>query len=921
MNTVAGLQTALSNIESDKITERRAGQDALREIFANRENLLVFQETAALDGGSRWVALFQSLFQSVVLEKKAVIRKPSAVGTFNLHFCCGLHLMPGHYHWRACQLTTAERRLIQAANLVRTTAERSVNLLSRRPFLALFTHMTTLLVHDGRIFERIATDYIKALRTLLSYPPHLQHLDAGSWRTLMRICWAALLGEHVSLEEDEDDDGSASDASIVPTRAREQPLSASIANELMTLIPILVASPAAPLLPPAQEQGQPSDAGAGSGILQKIRRYIDQQSSNGPVPLEILRTLNTVLGEMELNSREDFQAASLKLFPQLVDQWIATSRTNLGLREHIVIAMRTMLPFITHDTVKDSDQQGAVRSAMDRFIESVAKESRSRAGIRPLDLDSLQLVSVSTQAPPPRRGPFELTGLTAGFEFDASQAVSWAAMELYADCCFQTYKKHGVPSTPSASARKRQRTESTLDKIMHLTLGSDEVTRRIALQIVVFLLNKYWKDLAPDARDSLRLKLLELLDDEDAMLQSWAYVGLSALAYGENVLEAEESASRALPMTPAAVAARRRQEQTAWERVWTHAVRKTSFMTTSRTACHAVDTIIRTGKVDNSRCMKDIGSLLRNVDIQGPPTVTDSACAFLVTAVESVRADAGLYAANLEDKVVDWFAKTYEVDGGSRVRNRMGSATSAGVLRLLGVICGFSKADISDTTVAEHLVDSPVVNRLIHEHQTSQLRQLILHGTMPPLPAAESELAPPSPSAREDSDSLGFLEGRPRKLSDILQTAVQTTINEWSPKDQRSSPLTVIRLRKSLDAVVLLLTYQAAVQLNGFRPDAAGCIMSAVKLLDTVLPHMGSLSENVAAQHLVWRAIAPLYSRLPSRPSVLPILLKPDRPSGIRRDILPPQRYASHIPEDGEHKPGPYDELLSIVWRTDEVSW
>lgn len=91
MNTVAGLQTALSNIESEKITERKAGQDALREIFANRENLLVFQETATLDGGAGWVALFQSLFQGVVLEKKTVLRKPAAVGMSHLHLPFDLH--------------------------------------------------------------------------------------------------------------------------------------------------------------------------------------------------------------------------------------------------------------------------------------------------------------------------------------------------------------------------------------------------------------------------------------------------------------------------------------------------------------------------------------------------------------------------------------------------------------------------------------------------------------------------------------------------------------------------------------------------------------------------------------------------------------------------------------------------------------
>lgn len=790
-------------------------------------------------------------------------------------------------------------------------------MLSRRPFLALFTHMTTLLVHDGRIFERIATDYIKALRTLLSYPPHLQHLDAGSWRILMRICWAALLGDYVSLEEDEQD-GSASDSSIAPARPKAR-LSASVANELMTLIPILAASPAAPLLPPSHAPGEAhAEAGAGCAILQKITRYFKRQPSDGSVPIEILRTLNSVLGELELNTREDFQAASLNLFPQLVDQWIAASRSNLGLREHIVLSMRMMLPFITHDTVRDSVQQAAVRTAMDRLIDSVGKEGRSRAGIRPLDLDCLRLVPVAAQQPPDRRGPFELTGLTAGFEFDASQAVSWAALELYADCCFQTYRRPGSSPTPSASARKRQRMETNLDKVMHMTLGSDECTRRLALQVIVFLLDKHWKEMTPDARDTIRLKLLELLDDDDAALQCWSYIGLSALAYAENAVAAEEMSSRALPITPAAVAARRRQEQTAWERVWTHAIRKTSFMSTSRAACHTANAMIHTGKVNSARCVKDVGALLRNVDVQGPPTVTDAACAFLVTAIGTVRADAGLYAANLEDKVLDWFAKTYEVDGGNRLRNRMGSATSAGILSLLSTICGFSKGAIVDTTVAEHLVDSPVVNRLIYEHQTSHLRRLILHGTMPPLPAVDPQVEHIR-VAKDDGESLGFLEGRPRKLSDILQSAVLTTTNEWTPKDQRSSPTTVIRLRKSLDVVALVLAYQAAVQLNGLRPDTTGCIRAAVRLLELVSPHLETMSENVASQHLVWRGIAPLFSRSALSTDVWPILLKPDRPSGIRKDILPPQRYASHIPDEGERKPGPYDDLLSLVWQRAEV--
>ena len=74
-SAVSGLQSALRLYESDKVRERSEGQARIREIFSNRDNLHLFQETASRDGGAGWVAFFQCLFQVVVLEKRACFRK------------------------------------------------------------------------------------------------------------------------------------------------------------------------------------------------------------------------------------------------------------------------------------------------------------------------------------------------------------------------------------------------------------------------------------------------------------------------------------------------------------------------------------------------------------------------------------------------------------------------------------------------------------------------------------------------------------------------------------------------------------------------------------------------------------------------------------------------------------------------------
>ena len=75
MSSVADLQAALRLCGSDRVKDRAQGQENVRQIFSNRENLVHFQETASRDSGAGWVAFYQCLFQMVVVEKKAAVRK------------------------------------------------------------------------------------------------------------------------------------------------------------------------------------------------------------------------------------------------------------------------------------------------------------------------------------------------------------------------------------------------------------------------------------------------------------------------------------------------------------------------------------------------------------------------------------------------------------------------------------------------------------------------------------------------------------------------------------------------------------------------------------------------------------------------------------------------------------------------------
>jgi ataxia telangiectasia mutated family protein len=83
-NSIPGLSTAVRLYTSGTLIKERAeGLEQINDIFDSRENVARLQETASQEGGMGWVTLFQCLFQAVVNEKKAVIKRsaPSTTGT------------------------------------------------------------------------------------------------------------------------------------------------------------------------------------------------------------------------------------------------------------------------------------------------------------------------------------------------------------------------------------------------------------------------------------------------------------------------------------------------------------------------------------------------------------------------------------------------------------------------------------------------------------------------------------------------------------------------------------------------------------------------------------------------------------------------------------------------------------------------
>jgi len=326
--------------------------------------------------------------------------------------------------------------------------------------MALFTHMVTLLVYGGRIFPPAAIDYTKALRTILSYPPHLECLDRMNWRIVVGVCWSSILGDPIRLSENEEEDELEESESEIDRKpditqshnshARQKTLS-NINGEIAGLLPILFTAPSAPLISPLPERDtmytvEPS---TGTNMLLKIHRFFQQYPNDNSAHLPVLRTLNLILAEMEINARNETTIASLKLLPQIGNLW---STRKKDVREQVVIALRTMLPFVTHKIAGDYDKTGSARETLAKIMDHLPKEGQLRWGAEPLDLSVIRLKAKSRKGKEKQtHNPFETSAMKvsvlvlpkrfsltiqAGFDFSHESALSWVIEELYADICY-----------------------------------------------------------------------------------------------------------------------------------------------------------------------------------------------------------------------------------------------------------------------------------------------------------------------------------------------------------------------------------------------------------------------------------------------------------------------------------------------------
>lgn len=670
-------------------------------------------------------------------------------------------------------------------SFVRWLIERSSTYLTKKVINALFSHLTQIIISpDGRLI-RNSMDYIKALKIVVSFAPHLEHLDSASWQHLMSICWDAALGEriehhkedwdeddeeedatngsHANTEEEEDDRDvdmvfitgterkrklpSTASSSISrhgsrqPTNAKLPPLSTEI-TELLSIVPILLASPNAPVLSPPRfpEEDYESNKAfprVGIRILHKVLRFLKERSGETAAHRSVLITLNMVLGELEVNAVQEMIGQAPQLLSLLAPLW------NTKLKDQIVISLRIILPFISSSKfVEDKmpEEKKISRAVFNDLMLLRDAIPRTIPGRRTMILDLSYLTlryTVSLEGDSKSRLPRPLQTSLIGATSDFTDAMieTWAALELTADSLIMLHQHYEATSLRSTAtntgSNKRQRIEEPVAEMLSaITTARQIETRLFYMQTMYFFITRHWQELHVRLQESIMKLLHHLVVDPNPEVQQWADINLAAICL---VTKPDHSAMSNAPTKGEVVARAPSQSQDQWLEIWQLGLRKLTVIAgaSSRSAALLLQVILKNQIVDSVLLLTSVEKFLEGVSEQGPGAPYDSVCDFMVASLDLADEDARLHRLGFGAKVSAWFRTAWmaqeqvPLDATGRNTFEIPSAYNL-ICRLAGI-----PASSRMPTSHQPLTSSPLYTRMENERQILDIRNFILHAIVP----------------------------------------------------------------------------------------------------------------------------------------------------------------------------------------------
>ncbi|KAL5492086.1 TEL1 [Sanghuangporus weigelae] len=884
MNTPT-LRTVLENIKSDKATLRQQGLISLRETFS-RDSAVDNFDSKGKGKGNEWLVVFQALFTNVVTELRATLKKGTG------------------------STAAAERRLKDAAAIVRWLTERSVTKWPSKVARPLVKHLLQAMRNGGHLVAPVALDYVKALRVVFSHPSHRDNLmtDFKKWLPVLSFAFAVVLEEDLDTTmEDEPEITSEAEVSLAlseddgtPARKRRKiasqaagrssrpsaPRTASPEQiEFVALIATLLRSPRCRLLAPDRKY-------LVSAVLNRLARFFTFYPVETSAHLDAISAVQATLDAVALNARDEVIKFGTAMWDNLLQLWSSKSRP---MKEAVLMVLKTLFPYVAHADHHRFDRA----EGFSRLLKHLQADHASRWGFDELDLDSLRMEITHGI-----HEPFVAHTFRHGFNFSAGQAASWVILELTVDVIKELYML--TESAHSATENNRTRLENPIKLLLQAIQKPKSVRGQVyALQSLAFVAERHWPVLYPEIRLEIIDCLLHMITSDEPSVQSWTFCCLAAIAYAD-------TSSRCLPED--SIASR-------WDAVWSHSMRRTSAPIICRLACHTAHVLLACAKLPMTRVLAEIETMAQDINVQGPAAPHDSVCAFLGRCIRIASQDTRLHRMHLDDKVLSWLIENWNVSSGisrsaSGVNNlRLEQHTVQDTLNLLESACGISRA--SQLFCPIPLPQHAIVDMMQSQMDTAVIQEFLLNARFPD-DRTTSRLLPSQSSKIGSTENKGDLsqpDARIRKASAFFLKMLESIIPVLEESSDATLRPPAENVRRTLDFAVLAVCFESSLVLNGIANNRRS-LLAACKLIGLLAPHLVDLGWSLEELFTLLSSFSPLSQEYlaVSSSSAWEAFISPGRYTGVRRTVTN-SGDRSWCPA----KPPPVRHLQSVIWRSSDV--
>lgn len=421
--------------------------------------------------------------------------------------------------------TLSAGRLSECAGVLRLAVKVGVRKLHSKTVKALVDHVTqTLPTSDSSYCEPLITDYFKALRIVLEYSAHVEHLPKDNWHDTVDFCLECLNDLNRPLKEVDSgfnvNRGSYTMRDRLSTRSKHigygsnsnghdsqitiQSQIRGSAEDLILCVRHLVSAPNAPVLEKA------------SSILELL---IDLLHSSSITPLfrqVTFESINSIIVRASTENTSLVLRIVKRIIPLIRRFWQARSAPL----KDMLISM--LYGEVYMGRLVLADENGEFKEELVGLLEVLRNEYCKRIEREQLQLDDLDFSDHSFDIE--RRTPLK----TKAFELRLGALKAeqpWVLLYLSAsflevleaDVTFHYVHNHAEEHD---NRSKRQRVARPLDEVLQYIKAQQVPERLYGLQVLAFFIDKRTMD-SGDLQAMVDA-VLPCLSDDNALISSWA---------------------------------------------------------------------------------------------------------------------------------------------------------------------------------------------------------------------------------------------------------------------------------------------------------------------------------------------------------------------------------------------------------------